>query len=93
MVIVRRILMNICILQGLRLLAVSSVDMTSEGMKYLSDALKTNKVRKSPSREDVVSHLFHFHQTLSELEINGAQLGVEGIKYLMDGLANNTVQY
>jgi hypothetical protein len=59
-------------------------------MKYLSDALRNNKVQQ------FIHSFYHFHfyyfiQTIVELALFKNHIGDEGAKYLSDFLRNNQV--
>jgi Ran GTPase-activating protein (RanGAP) involved in mRNA processing and transport len=61
-----------------------------EGIRYLADVLRDNKVILSSI--DCCNFYLHFLiQTLTKLDVGNNKMGDEGAKYLGDALKNNTV--
>jgi len=66
-----------------------------EGMKYLSDALETNKVEQNTfafyiSYSDII--FVDAIQTLTKLNLANNRIEDEGIKYLSNALQHNSVR-
>lgn len=80
-------------LQTLRTLTIDFNRLHAEGVEFLADALKVNKVRcESYDYQILFDHFHQRSQTLQTLNLYGNDVGAHGAKYLADALEVNRVR-